>query len=122
MCVCGDMVQTTGWGADNMFVPHSDRRTKKPCPGIPQIPTAGFDVEMGDPPKAKKLFCLMDDGQVTVAIVPEAYYDFVKDHGEKQIRVTQQGHIRIPIADFEEWLTHTVEWLATEKAKLAKDQ
>lgn len=37
MCVCGDMQQINeNWGADNVFLPHNNRRTGEPCPGLPQ--------------------------------------------------------------------------------------
>lgn len=36
MCVCGDNQECATLGAGNMFVPHTNRRTGEPCPGIPQ--------------------------------------------------------------------------------------
>lgn len=41
MCRCGDNQQCAEIGADNMFVPHTDRRTGEPCPGIPQPKVPG---------------------------------------------------------------------------------
>lgn len=35
MCVCGDMATVLLSGAGNVFAPHLDRKTGKPCPGIP---------------------------------------------------------------------------------------
>jgi hypothetical protein len=37
MCVCGDMQAGAAWplAAGNAFAPHLDRKTGKPCPGIP---------------------------------------------------------------------------------------
>lgn len=39
MCVCGDMQTMADIGADNVFTPHTSRRTGERCPGIPQTPS-----------------------------------------------------------------------------------
>lgn len=122
MCVCGDMRQMADLGADNVFVPHVDRHTGKPCPGLPLRPP--FDPIPDDAPRSTKLFCSIDhaSGEVIVAIAPQAQYDYAIAHRSEGVQVHRDSYIRIAVADFDDWISHMQEWWNAEKGEDAVKQ
>lgn len=86
---------------------------------MPDPPFAGVEYKKRPP---KKLFAVVDHGDVVVCIVLESVFDYAKLHGAEALEVPVDSMIRIKVADFDEWIAGMQAWWDEEKEKLQREE